>query len=547
MATRFDDALQSIRDALDELGIELVFSATPSFDSATFVASVDISLSVLLNLQGSDVLEIVQGFLGNATGGGNVDDLGLAGQEDNSPLAIDTSQLLDNTIVSAGFDISFGMQIDIKAIQESGASNLGGGIQNGVGLQISTWGAYALLAVDPIELELSFGSTSLAVRDSSFSLGANIRSSGSFSASLKAILEGSIDTSGLIPTVVIPLNVDLIFDLNITDDVTLSPILSLSVDNVIDGLDLLDAFSADLDLEVFLDGGAFGGGETGLDQIFDFATTLLQNISSYGPELNLAQNPAAVNGLFNIVNQASDFSGALTEFLSLVDEVQNLIPRDLQPFVRQINQLSISGGCINPSSTFTNYTFDLLVAEGLLTGEEANIQTYLPCKYLGKIRKAFNLTDTIEEVSDLQSFVVFSDTLTTKFEDIFGVEFDTQEILRLFETKSLLRLVQFFSAFLAPSEESTDNEVMVRRRLGSSQIPLSGSRATKHRKRLDLFRHIRGYQTTQIASHRHVEESTIVSFDVGDYLQISVGYDFGDSGDKEVTLTAKFSFDTNDE
>lgn len=537
LAEKLGAAMESLSAALESFGIQIEFSAVPGFDSKTFVASVDVSLSATLSLTGTEILAIFERFLGNVTR--NLDNLGLNSSTESQSLTIDRDQLLDNTVVSAGFDITFGVKLDIKVVQGS-MSNSGEGVkeglQEGLRLEIDSWGAFALLVVDPIELEFSFGSTTLEVRDSSFALGAYARNSGSFLTTVKEIINDSSNVAGLVPIVTIPLNVELIFDLDISG-ITLSPILSISEDNVNDTFSLND-FDTDLDLQYLLN--------NGLHNSFANANDLLKNISSYSPDLNLTEGPSAsVAGLFDIIKQASNFSEGLEDFLSIVDEVQNLIPSELMPVVRQTHLLSGNGGCINPSAKFKNDTYDLLVDKGLLTGDEANFATYLPCDHLGKIQVAYNFTTIKQEVSDLRSLVVIPTELNDQISNTFGYELDAQQIVNLFQSISISRLLSFLERFFAPAlgEESSDR----RRYLSSSRIPITSSSTTwkSHRNRLDLFHDIRGQTTTEIIG-RYLEETTIASVRVGDYLEISVGFDFGESGPQQVTFNADFSFSTDD-
>ena len=557
LSDRINNSLKSLSDSLRAIGVILHFSATPVFDSKTFVASVDVSLSVALELSGSDILDIFDRFLENAIDAGNLEALGLSASNDPSPVtSTSMTHLLNSTLVSAGFDIDFEIRFNVSKLKNSATSNFGEAILESFEIEISTWGANALLIVDPIDLVLPLSSDSaLKVRQSSFSLAANVKSTESF-------LVGSDDISGLTPTITVPLKAELTFDLEIADT-TLSPMLSLSVDNIIDGLDLTD-FTADLDLEPFLDGGAFGSGDMSLEAIFDDMTSLLNEITNYSPMLQLSDAPAAINGLFDVIDQASAFAEALTEFLSLVDDVQALVPPELRSFLRQINQVSShNAGCINPSSDFTRYSFDLLQGQSLLPAS-MDIASFFPCDHLGEIQKALSYSKTLQKNVDLKSLVIIDSSLNERIKTIFGVELDIEELLDIFEKKSLLRLISFLSSFLA-SDQGTDsststsisNNISGRRRMESTSSVSLRQSPTKHRRRLDLIRDVRGPRRLQRRAigasllprsgnqHRNLGETTIASFLVGDYLEISANFNFNDK-DKQVTLTARFTFDTDD-
>jgi hypothetical protein len=254
-----------------------------------------------------------------------------------------------------------------------------------------------------------------------------------------------------------------------------------------------------------------------------------------------------VEGLFGIVSQVSNFSEALQEFISLVEQVETLVPVEIRSVIRQIDLLS-QNGCTNPSSTFASYTFDLLVAEDLLTEAEADLSTYQPCDHIAKIQKAFDYTTSVSvEDVDLKSLVVIPDDLKTSIANIFGSELDIQSILDLFQTKSLRRLLNFVSEFLTPSDLNAASKLSGRRRLLSqaSSIPLSVpfSEMSPHQKRLDLIRDVRGTGDTLVQRHRRrsLEETSIITIPVGDYLSIGFSFNFGD-GNKEILLTAAFDF-----
>ena len=76
----------------------------------------------------------------------------------------------------------------------------------------------------------------------------------------------------------------------------------------------------DVSLETFLSNTSTFDSEYCLDTVFDNVTSLLNKVATYSPGLNAGDTPTALEGLFDVLQQASDFGGALTEFLELVDD-----------------------------------------------------------------------------------------------------------------------------------------------------------------------------------------------------------------------------------
>ena len=93
-------------------------------------------------------------------------------------------------------------------------------ISRGFRLTVDTWGAYASLIVDPINLNLTLGRQDIRVRDSSFAIAADLRSKGSFSST--AANMSNADPSQLLPNVAVPLSAEVIFDITV-GDVVVSP------------------------------------------------------------------------------------------------------------------------------------------------------------------------------------------------------------------------------------------------------------------------------------------------------------------------------------
>jgi hypothetical protein len=175
-----------------------------------------------------------------------------------------------------------------------------------VSLGIKTWGARAAIIVDPVSLALRYGNYSIGVRDSSLAVDIDLRSQGEYSTTISGLSEAS--KSPLIPSISIPLLAEVMFDVNVSN-VSLSPILTVSSMNAIDGITV----DFDVALDTFID-------SFGLDVVFTNITNLLTEIANYGPNLTVGDAPSAVIGMFEVVNDAKEFSSALQEFISIVDD-----------------------------------------------------------------------------------------------------------------------------------------------------------------------------------------------------------------------------------
>ena len=95
-------------------------------------------------------------------------------------------------------------------------------ISQGLSLSVDTWGAFASLVVDPINLKVTLAGQTVGVRDSSFAVGVDLRSQKQPAFSSTAANLSRTDTSGLIPEVRVPLSAELILDINVSD-IILSP------------------------------------------------------------------------------------------------------------------------------------------------------------------------------------------------------------------------------------------------------------------------------------------------------------------------------------
>lgn len=175
-----------------------------------------------------------------------------------------------------------------------------------VSLGIKTWGARAAIIVDPISLALRYGNYSIGVRESSLAVEIDLRSQGEYSTTISGLSEAS--KSLLNPTITIPVLAEVIFDVNVSN-VSISPILTVSSMNVVEGIDV----DFDVALDTFID-------SFGLDVVFTNLTTLLTEIADYGPNLTVGDAPSAVIGLFDVMNDIKEFSSALQEFINIVDD-----------------------------------------------------------------------------------------------------------------------------------------------------------------------------------------------------------------------------------
>jgi hypothetical protein len=375
--------------------------------------------------------------------------LGIDNSDAAAGASLDLNALLDDTVISVGVDVTFAIELDLKEIQSviTSGTPVDEALEEGIGLHITTWGAYASLIVDPINLELTLFGQTLGIRNSAIALSAGLRSKGAFFASAKDILDGTADTSSLIPDLTVPLSAEVVFDFDVpgVDGVTISPILKL------DSTNLLDDFSIDfdVDLETFLSEGLFG--DNRLDIVLDNVTELLGTIASklcifrllkscahiisstyhfpslritaFSPDLQVGSTPSAVSGFFQIIDEFKDFAGALTNFTDLFNEVNALVPSEIRSVVRQASRLSTDGGCVEASTTFSTYAYDLLESEGLLN-VSTTLSTFRVCEYLPQLQKALNYSVTASSSVSYLDLVVIPSALNTTLQSYFGEELD---------------------------------------------------------------------------------------------------------------------------
>ena len=169
--------------------------------------------------------------------------------------------------------------------------------------------------VDPIELGISLFGRDINIRDSHFALLAELRSRSRFSATIDEMINGSIDPLPLVPELTLPFSTELAFDIPVSDQIVLTPIMSVESDNLV-GNDLI--FDFDVDIGTFLNNDYVG--ENTLTSLLQNATTFLQEVALIQPELNATGTPSALDGFFDIVNQLNDFSSQLLTYISMVNE-----------------------------------------------------------------------------------------------------------------------------------------------------------------------------------------------------------------------------------
>lgn len=175
-----------------------------------------------------------------------------------------------------------------------------------VSLGIKTWGARASFLVDPISLSVRYGTYSIGIRESSLAVNMDLRSQGEYVTTVSGLPTAS--KTPLLPVIAIPVSAEVIFDVGVSN-FFISPILTVSSDNAIDGI----AIDFDVELDTFIE-------KFDLEVILANFTNLLNEIAKYGPNLTVGNAPSALTGLFDVMNDAKEFGNALQEFMSIVVE-----------------------------------------------------------------------------------------------------------------------------------------------------------------------------------------------------------------------------------
>ena len=312
-------AISAVNEDLKTIGVSLSADITPYFDSDTFSIGLRISLSATIEQTAAGVLELVSDYLSvstNSSEQSNTSKLGL--DYSDGALGIDLDKLLSKVALAAGLDVTFGIDISLAKIQDGIFTSrpFDEALRKGIALNIDTWGAFAEIIVDPIELDISLFGRNISIRDSHFATSAELRSQGKFIATIDDMIVGgsAIDTEPLKPDLIVPFSTEFVFDVPITDNITLSPIMSAESQNLLDSGLILDF---DVDIGTFLNSDAMG--EHTLTAVLENATVFLQQVASLQPELNVSGNDSsALDGFFSVVNELNNLG---TEFLTYIDLV----------------------------------------------------------------------------------------------------------------------------------------------------------------------------------------------------------------------------------
>lgn len=230
------------------------------------------------------------------------------------------NELLSKVALGAGLDVTFGIDLSLVGIQDAIFSSypMDEALSKGISLYIDTWGAFGQIIVDPIELGITLFGKDINIRDSHFALAAELRSRGKFTATIDDMITGSsaVDTSPLIPEITVPLSTEFVFDVNATDEIIISPIISFESSNLV-GNDF--SFNFDVDLNTFLNSDFMG--ENNLTSVLMNATTFLGQVASLQPEFNAGgDNSSALDGLFTVINQLNDFGDGFMTYIDIVNQ-----------------------------------------------------------------------------------------------------------------------------------------------------------------------------------------------------------------------------------
>ena len=247
------DAISSANAALNSVGIHINGTIAPVFDSATFVAGLTGSLTVTFEPSASQgelqasasyilvcrllILAHVQviGLIGEFFDGVAGANLTKIGGDGSTGVVFDTSQLLNDTVISAGLDLQFSIDmLRVKGLMESFQSGdtLDVALGKAMSLELSNYKAYASIVVDPINnTTINFSGMSLGIRDSSVSMAVNVQNEGQFSATVHDFVNDAVNISGLGTIVSLPITADVTFDRDL-GPVVLSPVLRVSGDGL---------------------------------------------------------------------------------------------------------------------------------------------------------------------------------------------------------------------------------------------------------------------------------------------------------------------------
>ena len=120
LADKIQAAIEDANNALAGVGNTINGSAELYFDSKTFVAGVTTTLEVQVDLTANSILDILEDFFNKATE--DADKTGIGSSSGSNSVSNNFDRLLDDTIISAGFDITFGIALSLKELQVRYAS-----------------------------------------------------------------------------------------------------------------------------------------------------------------------------------------------------------------------------------------------------------------------------------------------------------------------------------------------------------------------------------------------------------------------------------------
>lgn len=237
------EGLSYANGGLNTTGMFFTADITPYYNSQTFSVGVNVDLRAEIQQTATDVLGVVSDYIAFATDPSEEStDSKLGLGEGDAPI-IDIYELASNTALAAGFDISFGIDLNMMNMAQSSS------LLNGIALYVDTYGAFAEMIVDPIELSFSLFGKDVFIRDSHIATAADLRSRGRFFATIDDMVSGRIDITPLIPDLTVPLSAEVVIDVPVTDEIVMTPIMSAESDNLAGG-DF--EFYFDVDLDTFL-------------------------------------------------------------------------------------------------------------------------------------------------------------------------------------------------------------------------------------------------------------------------------------------------------
>lgn len=297
------EGLSFANGELNSTGVVFSADVLPYFNSRTFSIGVNVDLKAELRQSVDQVIGLVSDYIAVSTNPSEETSDSRLGLGDGPPPVIDLDELASNAVLAAGMDISFG--IDINMMQSTS-------LLDGISLYIDTYGAFADIVVDPIDLSFTLFDNDVVVRDSHFATAVDLRSAGRFIVSIDDVLSGTIDIAPLMPVLTVPFSAELIIDTPISEEITMTPIMSAESDNILSG-DL--SFYFDVDLDTFLNSEYMGMNT--IIGVLQTATDLLQEVSSLQLLLNASETPSVVEGFFSTVNQFDDFADRLLTYIDL--------------------------------------------------------------------------------------------------------------------------------------------------------------------------------------------------------------------------------------